>query len=192
MGYAAGVNEKESSSMSLKHALLTALSGKPQSGYDLSREIEGSIGFFWNASHQQIYQELAKLETQGWLGVREVAQAGKPDKKVYRVTAAGLRELKRWMTDDDPDLPPIKDGLMIKLFAGHLVDPDVIRSAIETQAARRQVRLNRFREIESRFFAGQTLSLERQYQYLGLRRGIRGEEAWLEWSKEALAIIQKK
>ena len=48
--------------MSLAHALLTSLQEKSSSGYDLARRFDKSIGFFWRATHQQIYRELARME----------------------------------------------------------------------------------------------------------------------------------
>ena len=45
--------------MSLAHAVLTSLIEKPSSGYELARRFDKSIGYFWHATHQQIYRELA-------------------------------------------------------------------------------------------------------------------------------------
>ena len=44
--------------MALEHALLVALSEQPASGLDLARRFGRSIGFFWPATHQQIYRVL--------------------------------------------------------------------------------------------------------------------------------------
>jgi hypothetical protein len=43
--------------MSLPHALLTALVEHPCSGSELAERFDRSIGYFWNATHQQIYRE---------------------------------------------------------------------------------------------------------------------------------------
>ena len=51
--------------MSLPHAILTALLEKPSSGLELTRRFDRSIGYFWSATHQQIYRELGKLEAEG-------------------------------------------------------------------------------------------------------------------------------
>jgi len=66
--------------MALAHAIMTALIDDDLSGYELARDFETSLGFFWQASHQQIYQELRKLADKGWLARREVKQKGKPNK----------------------------------------------------------------------------------------------------------------
>ena len=51
--------------MSLAHALLTSLLEQPSSGYDLARRFDKSIGHFWQATHQQIYRELGRMEKAG-------------------------------------------------------------------------------------------------------------------------------
>lgn len=54
--------------MSLPHAILTALLEKPSSGLELTRRFDKSIGYFWSATHQQIYRELGRLEREGTSG----------------------------------------------------------------------------------------------------------------------------
>ena len=44
--------------MALEHAILVSLLEKPGSGYELARRFERSIGYFWTATHQQIYRTL--------------------------------------------------------------------------------------------------------------------------------------
>ena len=53
--------------MALAHAIMTALLEDDLSGYELARDFETSLGFFWQASHQQIYLELRKLADRRWL-----------------------------------------------------------------------------------------------------------------------------
>ena len=60
--------------MSLKHAMLVSLAERPASGYDLVRRFDRSVGYFWRASHQQIYRELPKLEAAEWVSAEAVAQ----------------------------------------------------------------------------------------------------------------------
>ena len=80
--------------MALEHALLVALSEQPASGLDLAKRFGRSIGFFWHATHQQIYRVLGRMDADGWVEATEVAQAGRPDKKVYAVTPAGAEALR--------------------------------------------------------------------------------------------------
>ena len=86
--------------MSLAHAVLTSLLEKASSGYDLARRFDKSIGYFWHATHQQIYRELARMEAAGWVEASIPADAGKTRKKEYRVLEAGRQELARWAQEE--------------------------------------------------------------------------------------------
>ncbi len=67
--------------MALSQAILAVLANRPCSGYDLAKQFDGSVGFFWHATHQQIYRELTKLADSGWVDLEVMRQDGKPDRK---------------------------------------------------------------------------------------------------------------
>ena len=68
--------------MSLSHVLLTSLLEKPSTGIELGRRFDRSMGFFWNATHQQIYRELSHMLNKGWVvnGASLVAKDVPPSK----------------------------------------------------------------------------------------------------------------
>ena len=51
--------------MSLRFAILTSLTEREGSGIELARRFDRSIGYFWPATHQQIYRELDRLASAG-------------------------------------------------------------------------------------------------------------------------------
>ncbi len=83
--------------MALEHAILVSLLEKPGSGYELARRFERSIGYFWTATHQQIYRVLKRMESAGLLAVRELSQRSRPDKKEYSVVGPGRAALSQWL-----------------------------------------------------------------------------------------------
>jgi DNA-binding PadR family transcriptional regulator len=177
--------------MALSHAILSALVANPCSGYDLAKKFDNSVGYFWAASHQQIYRELTKLEEQGFVSVEAVQQEGRPDKKRYAVTDLGQQYLKMWI-DQPSDLNPIKDDLLVKLFAGHLVSKSVLLKQLKHQQGLHQERLITYQSIEQRVFSEpKQLDFPNQCRYLTLRNGIRYETDWLAWCEEALAFLSE-
>src|SRR3990170_9018657 len=108
--------------MALEHALLVALRERPASGLELARRFDRSIGFFWHATHQQIYRVLGRMEHDGWLTAKAVAQSGRPDKKEYAVSAAGRRVLADWLSADTP-VEPLRSELAVKLRGASYGDP---------------------------------------------------------------------
>ena len=93
--------------MSLPHAVLTSLLEKSTSGYDLARRFDKSIGYFWHATHQQIYRELARMEGAGWIEGFVPPDAGKTRKKHYDVIGAGHYGIfsgRRWREKAYPEI----------------------------------------------------------------------------------------
>ena len=82
--------------MSLEYILLGMLD-QPASGYDLKNEFEQGTRYFWAAELSQIYPTLNRLEERGWLSSRTEASARGPERRVYKRTAKGEKELFQWV-----------------------------------------------------------------------------------------------
>lgn len=178
--------------MSLKHSILALLSSnEPKTGYQLSKEVKGSTGFFWNATHQQIYRDLASLEESKWVRHADVTQKEKPDKKVYSITKSGTKELLRWMKEPS-ELPPTRDTFMIKLFVGHLIEPAAILKDLAQQKQLREAQQEQYRAIEEQYFQNPSaVPVEQQYMYMTLRRGVLLGKAWLAWCEEVEDFLKR-
>lgn len=173
--------------MSLPHALLTSLIEKPCSGSELAGRFDRSIGYFWHATHQQIYRELGRLEEAGFLA-SEPAEGARGRKRVYRVLPAGRKELKRWAGEShDPN--PLRDELMVRLRADAAVGPTGLRKDIERRLALHREKLATYLAIEARDFAQAGGTREQQIQHLVLTAGIAHERHWVEFSERALQIL---
>lgn len=180
--------------MSLAYAILSVLIGDPSSGYDLAKRfnssVEGSVGFFWNASFQQIYRELSRLEEKEWLQAESVQQENRPDKRIYSVTALGEQQLCEWITEPE-EMAPIKDELLVKLYAGYLVPSKIILSKLDDHRQQHQQRLAIYQEIKSQHFKNpQRLSKTLKFQYMTLLRGIHYETGWLAWCDEITSLLK--
>ncbi len=176
--------------MALSHAILATISNGYYSGYDLSKQFSGSVGFFWQATQQQIYRELTKLEEQGYLSAEVVPQSGRPAKRMLSITAAGQAYLQEWI--GTPCSPaPIRDDLLVKLFAGHLSDRDTLRQELQHHQLQHQASLAAYQQIETKFFknsaAGDSID---QLRYLTLLNGIQFEKGWLTWYEQAIAMLE--
>ena len=111
--------------MSLKHGLLGLLTIRKSSGYDLSKLFQESLSFFWVANQSQIYRELDKMESLGWVVSSEVEQDTRPNKRVYGITQEGNKELIRWLKEDNAgDLAIVRNPLLMKVFFSGKVDKE--------------------------------------------------------------------
>lgn len=176
--------------MSLSHAILTCLIEAPHSGYDLSKVFSESVSYFWNASQQQIYRELGKLETQGYIISEVIPREGRLDKKIYSITEEGKEYLIEWMKKpSEPDV--IREDLLVKIFAGSLVPIKVLIEDVERHRRIHQDKLAKYREIEQEKCANKTeLTKAEKLRYLVLRAGIRYESEWINWCDEALEMLK--
>jgi len=177
--------------LSLKHAILLMLEHEPSSGYDLLKQFRESLGYFWNAKHQQIYRQLKQLSDEKLITHVDTPQAHKPDKKVYRITTDGQSELYAWLSS--PTQPnKINDGLLVKIYGADVGDPEKILEELERHIALHQHTLGKLKAIEERYLAAsQEQQQKYRYPYITLRRGILGEEAWLKWAEEASHLFKK-
>lgn len=173
--------------MALEHALLVALSEQPASGLDLSKRFSRSIGFFWHATHQQIYRVLGRMETDGWVAATEVAQTGRPNKVEYAVTTAGAEALATWLAE--PTTPdPLRSDLAVKLRGASFGDVGAVLDVVRANLADHHVRLDHYQQLMKRDYpetSGLT-GLELDH-YLVLRGGILMEETWIAWLTEYLS-----
>ena len=175
--------------MALAHAIMTALIEEELSGSDLARDFETSLGFFWHASHQQIYKELRKMADGTWVSATSVAQSGKPDKVIYKLTPLGKENLDQWVREAGKT-PPAKDDFLVKLFnVGH---SDVAPILVELDNRQRasQERLTLYLQIRRKHpIAPESLADTQKGRYLTLILGIRQEEANQQWFEDARSLL---
>ncbi len=175
--------------MSLKHAIMVLLETEAGSGYDLLKRFKQRLGFFWQASHQQIYQQLKVMHQSGLIDCQLEVQQGKPDRKVYAMTDAGNKELLAWLHETCKP-QKINDSLLVKLYGGHLLDKTVLLAEVRQHKSQHEKALLIMRDIEQQY--SQLKGKERDnlaLPFLTLRRGIIGEQAWLAWAQEVEAFL---
>ena len=110
----------------MRHAVLALLADRPAHGYEIKRGLEqrfGSVVAPLNAG--QVYTTLQRLERDELVTDDAVAQSGRPDKRVYRLTDAGRQALEEWL--GVPSAPTrLRDDFFMKLVFAQslgLADP---------------------------------------------------------------------
>lgn len=182
--------------MALQDAILTALAHDESSGYDLAKAFDVSVANYWTASPQQLYRELDKMEGAGLVTARTVAQPKRPDKRVFRLTAAGRKAL-RAHTLRSPKPLAVRDELLVQVAALESGDPEAIREHVVERMEAFEAKLAIYRLVEERTLAGRTeeeflASGEPVGQYLTLLRGISFEEENLRWGRRVLAVLDAR
>jgi DNA-binding PadR family transcriptional regulator len=176
-------------SMALSHAILATLLDGPVSGYKLTKRFNAAIGYFWQATHQQIYRELASLEEHGY--VERVPSYSHSTEKLYALTPQGRVALSEWiMQPSEPGV--LREDLLLKVRAGSLVPPEALLTELRRRRVLHAERLAVYREIQHRDFPDpQYLSYDQMLLYLPLLRGLVFEEENVAWCDTAIELLQK-
>ncbi|MGH3358656.1 MAG: PadR family transcriptional regulator [Nocardioidaceae bacterium] len=178
--------------MALEHAILVSLAEKSASGYDLARRFDLSIGFFWRATHQQIYKVLARMETAGWVAATTVEQTGRPAKKMYVPTDDGRTELTRWTAEPTP-IETVRSDFAVKVRGMRFGDRDAVLADIARQRAAHVERLAYYETDAAKRYPEPDLLTDAELPtYLVLRGGIRTERTYIEWCDEMLETLGQR
>ncbi|MDN5718105.1 MAG: PadR family transcriptional regulator [Janibacter sp.] len=182
--------------MALQDAILTALAHDESSGYDLAKAFDVSVANYWTASPQQLYRELDKLEDAGLVTARTVAQTKRPDKRVFRLTAAGRKAL-RAHTLRSPKPMAVRDELLVQVAALESGDPEAIREHVVERMEAFEAKLAVYHLVQERTLAGRSeadylVAEPRVGQYLTLLRGISFEEENIRWAQQVLAVLDAR
>jgi len=179
--------------MSLKHALLGFLNYGGMSGYELKQCFDQSIRHFWNANLSQIYPTLGQMEKEGLLTLKVKYQEDRPNRKVYYITEAGRKELRRWLCEP-VELPLTRHPFLIKVFFGGNLEKEEILAQLRHDLVLRQEQLDayqkRVREVLEQYIKATGMEREGLFWGLTLEAGIKFEEAWIQWCEEAINKIE--
>jgi DNA-binding PadR family transcriptional regulator len=100
----------------VRQHLLALLAKEPAHGYELKLALEQTFGEAYPSPNiGQIYVTLKRLEQDGLVQSQDVAQATRPNKKVYELTEAGREALRAWV-EEPSEGQRIRDEFFIKLI----------------------------------------------------------------------------
>lgn len=170
--------------MSLRAVLLITLKDEPASGYDVLKRFQKGLAHVWNASHQQIYRELERMYQAGLVERETVSQNARPDRKVYRITAAGEAQLKQWL-ETPLDAPTVRIPLYAKFFAWESWPAETRWREMARLRQQLEERLETYQAIEQHWFSDPwSMPADKRAPWHTLRLGQKLTHTWLEWIDE--------
>lgn len=96
------------------YALLGLLSVQPWTTYELAKQVQRSLNWFWPRAERKLYDEPKRLVEEG-LATAVKDQQGKRPRTVYEITDDGRDALRDWLSE-----PPAPRALefegMVKVF----------------------------------------------------------------------------
>jgi DNA-binding PadR family transcriptional regulator len=142
------------------NAVLGLLSfGQELSGYDLKKWADHSLRFFfWSPAISQIYSELRRLESLGYVTSRVVAKDDTRSRRLYRITEEGRDWLAHWLVSEPADVPILKHPTILRVWLGHLMEPAALREAVTEHRRRVEAQLEEVREDRRRVAANESMA----------------------------------
>ncbi|MET9800142.1 PadR family transcriptional regulator [Streptomyces sp. NPDC006368] len=182
--------------MPLRHAVLASLLDGEYSGYQLAKAFDVGVANFWHALPQQLYAELTKLEKEGLISGREVVQEARPNKRLFRVTDAGLAELENFAAAvSKPSF--IRDDLLVKVQAVDRIGTAPVIEQLEERASAAEARIELFSNLlrRTRGDVDEEEFLrrgERIGPYLTCLRGLAFERDHRTWCLRTAAVLRER
>ena len=95
-------------------AILGLLAVRPWSTYELTRQMDRSLGRIWPRAQSKLYEEPKKLVELG-LAEASTERVGRRPRTVYEITPAGRRALAAWLAEPGAG-PVIEFEQLLKIF----------------------------------------------------------------------------
>lgn len=130
--------------MDVKTVCLGLLTFGEASGYDLKKHFEATVDHFFATGFGSIYPALAALAEDGLVTCEAQPQEGRPDRKVYRITADGESHLRATLERVEPT-HRVRSELMALLYFAHLMPPQRVRALLDERIAHMEAGLQQMR-----------------------------------------------
>lgn len=168
-------------------ALLSLLSKKEMSGYDIKQMANKVAAFHWSESSAQIYPILEHLEKKKYVQSRHEAQ-GERQRKIYSITPLGCEYLRDWIKT--PTVPSqYREDLLLKVSAAELVEPDIVISQLQYYKEKCEEQLKEIEKIQKdlkdRYSGARLVYLQMVYDFSKLNI-----EAKISWCSKNLNLLR--
>lgn len=118
---------------STSFAILGLLAVRPWSTYELTQQVQRSLGRMWPRAESRLYEEPKKLVALGWATATK-ENVGRRPRTVYTITEDGRDALARWLAEP-AEGPTIEFEQLLKLsFADHGSRDDALRTVAAARA----------------------------------------------------------
>ncbi len=116
--------------MDVKTLCLGVLTLRDKTGYEIKKHFEQSFAHFFVAGYGSIYPALGELTRLGMVLCRDVAQAKRPDKKVYSITDAGRAQLAAALAETPPR-HKVRSEFLVLLYFAHLMTAERLAEVLD-------------------------------------------------------------
>ncbi|HUR16116.1 MAG TPA: PadR family transcriptional regulator [Candidatus Limnocylindrales bacterium] len=168
------------------YAILGLLRLRPWTTYELAKQVQRSLGWFWPRAERKLYDEPKKMVAAGLADQRAEMTGARP-RTVYSVTAEGRRALRRWL-DEAPVPPTLEFEGMIKVFFADGGSLTQLRKTLQSIAETAEARLAELDTKAAELARADTAFSDRAHlNALGLRFHVDNERSVAAWARWAIS-----
>jgi len=117
------------------YAILGLLAMRDWSAYELTKEMQRSVRYFWPRAESAVYVELKKLRDSGHAKTR-VEHNGKRRTTTYSITGKGRTKLQRWLDRGPRRGVLLESEGMLRIFSSAAFGPNPESVALGIEAMR--------------------------------------------------------
>lgn len=123
-----------------------------RTGYELKKWADASLRFFyWSPAISQIYAELRRLESLGYVTSLRSGAEDPRAKRTYAITEEGRGALAVWAgSGQGLGAPVLKHPVLLRVWLGHLAAPEHLRDLVTEHVARTKGELKEVRDALER------------------------------------------
>ena len=167
------------------HAILGLLSLRSWTTYELAKQVQRSLGWFWPRAERKLYDEPKRLVT-GGLAQSEREMTGARPSRVYAITRSGRGALRRWL-GEEPLAPALEFEGMVKVFFADGGSLEQLRATLVSIAETADGRLVELDAKVDELVRGEAPFPERHHlNSLTLRFVVQHERSIRDWARWAL------
>ncbi len=165
--------------------MLGLLALRPWTTYELAKQMQRSVRWFWARAERKLYDEPKHLAACG-LATTRSTMTGKRASTVYEITAEGRAALRDWMASPDFDPPQIEMEGMIHVFFAENGTPDQLIAAVRRMGTQAVAALAELHLMSAAIVAGDEPFPERRaMNAVTIELWARLHETTRDWSRWA-------
>jgi PadR family transcriptional regulator, regulatory protein AphA len=167
------------------YAVLGLLSVREWTTYELAKQVQRSLNWFWPRAERKLYDEPKRLVEDG-LATATREQTGARGRTVYRITRKGRAALRAWL--DEPSAPrSIEFEGMVKVF---FADAGSREQLLATLRGIEQETADRIKALGSMAGGPRVFPERNHISALTMRLQVDQEKVlqeWARWAQEQVA-----
>ncbi|WP_409340731.1 PadR family transcriptional regulator [Paenibacillus sp. MBLB4367] len=132
-----------------KYVALALLNKRPMTGYEIKKDFEGVISFFFDGSYGSVYPTLKNLEKEGCIEKRTIVQEDRPNKNEFSITDDGKKLLAQYFEQPVGE-DSVRSDICMRLFFGGDAGTDEMRAWIGQSVSQHESKLKKLQDIHDR------------------------------------------